>query len=146
MLRLPPTSTRTYTLFPYTTLFRSRFVGEIGERLGDGGADAVGANFEDRFERLDLARGIFAVRFAFSLRIFFQPGVNLGGLCGKPRDIAQPLEQIACGHRADVANAAPEQQPPSVGFPLPPGRGEVILDRLPLPPLAPQTACTTRIE
>src|SRR3546814_1870900 len=79
-----------------------RFVEEIGERLGDGGADAISANFEDRFERLDLARGIFAVRFAFALRIFFQPGVNLGGLCGKPRDIAQPLEQIACGHRADV--------------------------------------------
>src|SRR3546814_8140107 len=51
-----------------------RFVEEIGERLGDGGADAISANFEDRFERLDLARGIFAVRFAFALRIFFQPG------------------------------------------------------------------------
>src|SRR3546814_12887278 len=30
MLRPPPRSTRTYTLFPYTTLFRSRPAGPIG--------------------------------------------------------------------------------------------------------------------
>src|SRR3546814_11140011 len=97
MIRRPPISTRTDTLFPYTTLFRShlarprfddierrrdfgeevvpqvavvRFVEEIGERLGDGGADAISANSEDRFERLHLARDTFAVRFAFALRIF----------------------------------------------------------------------------
>src|SRR3546814_3737482 len=28
MIRRPPRSTRTYTLFPYTTLFRSRAVGD----------------------------------------------------------------------------------------------------------------------
>src|SRR3546814_9265556 len=32
MIRRPPRSTRTDTLFPYTTLFRS-FVGLLGERL-----------------------------------------------------------------------------------------------------------------
>src|SRR3546814_5546489 len=31
MIRRPPRSTRTDTLFPYTTLFRSAFVGECGE-------------------------------------------------------------------------------------------------------------------
>src|SRR3546814_2055788 len=30
MIRRPPRSTRTDTLFPYTTLFRSRIFGEIG--------------------------------------------------------------------------------------------------------------------
>src|SRR3546814_17382175 len=30
MIRLPPRSTRTYTLFPYTTLFRSCLFGDIG--------------------------------------------------------------------------------------------------------------------
>src|SRR3546814_959101 len=30
MIRGPPRSTRTYTLFPYTTLFRSELVDEVG--------------------------------------------------------------------------------------------------------------------
>src|SRR3546814_1564928 len=29
MIRLPPISTRSYTLFPYTSLFRSRFLGGV---------------------------------------------------------------------------------------------------------------------
>src|SRR3546814_15648063 len=33
MIRRPPRPTRTYTLFPYTTLFRSE---QLGERRGDG--------------------------------------------------------------------------------------------------------------
>src|SRR3546814_1530057 len=42
MLRQPPRSTRTDTLFPYTTLFRSRAVG-LGPLAGDrGGARALG--------------------------------------------------------------------------------------------------------
>src|SRR3546814_11672634 len=35
MIRLPPRSTRTDTLFPYTTLFRSRVRGGRGGRAGD---------------------------------------------------------------------------------------------------------------
>src|SRR3546814_18136509 len=34
MIRRPPRSTRTDTLFPYTTLFRSPFPAGHGERLG----------------------------------------------------------------------------------------------------------------
>src|SRR3546814_2668643 len=37
MIRRPPRSTRTDTLFPYTTLFRS---GEVAARSADGGAVA----------------------------------------------------------------------------------------------------------
>src|SRR3546814_2391304 len=33
MIRRPPRSTRTYTLFPYTTLFRSRFHGKVPARV-----------------------------------------------------------------------------------------------------------------
>src|SRR3546814_15839908 len=43
MVRRPPRSTRTDTLFPYTTLFRSRerdIVDAIGERIGQILADA----------------------------------------------------------------------------------------------------------
>src|SRR3546814_13168032 len=39
MIRRPPRSTRTDTLFPYTTLFRSsQFIGESGGRAHDCGA------------------------------------------------------------------------------------------------------------
>src|SRR3546814_19320137 len=47
MIRLPPRSTRTDTLFPYTTLFRSRlavdvdaFIEPLGEAHGVAGAEA----------------------------------------------------------------------------------------------------------
>src|SRR3546814_8669191 len=36
MIRRPPRSTRTDTLFPYTTLFRSRVFKEVFERTGHG--------------------------------------------------------------------------------------------------------------
>src|SRR3546814_15702874 len=49
MIRRPPRSTRTDTLFPYTTLFRSRAKGLIGaeeaaEALGEGGEGGDGAS------------------------------------------------------------------------------------------------------
>src|SRR3546814_9238221 len=57
MTRRPPRSTRTDTLFPYTTLFRSAGVGLaagdddpgalIGHRLGDGAANASGGAGDD---------------------------------------------------------------------------------------------------
>src|SRR3546814_2124599 len=37
MIRRPPRSTRTDTLFPYTTLFRSDRVGKLRQPAGDGG-------------------------------------------------------------------------------------------------------------
>src|SRR3546814_20172338 len=40
MIRRPPRSTRTDTLFPYTTLFRSAIV--IGTATSDAGANAIG--------------------------------------------------------------------------------------------------------
>src|SRR3546814_18127238 len=55
MIRLPPKATRTDTLFPYTTLFRS----QVLERLGiDRGAVAPWA--EDAVPEVIPARGRFA--------------------------------------------------------------------------------------
>src|SRR3546814_9442367 len=60
MIRRPPRSTRTDTLFPYTTLFRS----DVFERAGsdralaavellDGGISAIGANDHDAAQRVE---------------------------------------------------------------------------------------------
>src|SRR3546814_3199365 len=58
MIRRPPRSTRTDTLFPYTTLFRS--VGfECGVEFVD--AHRLGI-FEDRFDAADFGRFIAAYR------------------------------------------------------------------------------------
>src|SRR3546814_3074326 len=48
MIRRPPRSTRTDTLFPYTTLFRSRH--HAAGDLGDGGADGLGDEGHRRSE------------------------------------------------------------------------------------------------
>src|SRR3546814_15600086 len=55
MIRRPPRSTRTDTLFPYTTLFRSvnfhenLFVGEAADaRVGQGNLDIVGDGGRER--------------------------------------------------------------------------------------------------
>src|SRR3546814_2012284 len=55
MIRRPPRSTRTDTLFPYTTLFRSLVQGEIGDEADDRGEraeiDDVPARQHDRCAR-----------------------------------------------------------------------------------------------
>src|SRR3546814_9141140 len=53
MIRRPPRSTRTDTLFPYTTLFRSGLVGEAGEAWPDHLAEAEGGGHQrDRAPRV----------------------------------------------------------------------------------------------
>src|SRR3546814_14432427 len=58
MIRRPPRSTRTDTLFPYTTLFRSHTIDGIFDRILDGQdvALAVVELLERRVERRRLAR------------------------------------------------------------------------------------------
>src|SRR3546814_8814083 len=52
MIRRPPRSTRTYTLFPYTTLFRS---GDTDPRVAEGRGDVRrflgGHSAQDRYDR-----------------------------------------------------------------------------------------------
>src|SRR3546814_20112600 len=53
MLRRPPRSTRTDTLFPYTTLFRSVFLEEISEKCTRQHiAEWVGADWHRQGERM----------------------------------------------------------------------------------------------
>src|SRR3546814_6717206 len=58
MSRRPPRSTRTDTLFPYTTLFRSQAAGDPG-RLALEPAELVRRNhvLEQRYRRADLSQG-----------------------------------------------------------------------------------------
>src|SRR3546814_9513176 len=65
MIRPPPRSTRTDTLFPYTTLFRSltetkRLLGDVGTYAGDatpsGLADAIATLLRDDALRLEKGR------------------------------------------------------------------------------------------
>jgi hypothetical protein len=49
----------------------------------------------------------------------------------------EPLQQIARGHRAHVADAQAEQQPRGVGLALGLDRHQQVIDRLVLPALAP---------
>src|SRR3546814_9785636 len=51
MIRRPPRSTRTDTLFPYTTLFRSHLLGNLVERLLE--RNAIIAPFGIAFERVE---------------------------------------------------------------------------------------------
>src|SRR3546814_3870767 len=60
MIRRPPISTRSYTLFPYTTLFRS---GLLGTALGRA-ADVEGAHGELGARLADRLRGDDADRLA----------------------------------------------------------------------------------
>src|SRR3546814_5403442 len=51
MIRRPPRSTRTDTLFPYTTLFRSKVAIEIGDEVGYTSQE-VAAEFESARRRI----------------------------------------------------------------------------------------------
>src|SRR3546814_14510911 len=81
MLRRPPRSTRTDTLFPYTTLFRSvafcALRGRLGERRRLAGKVGFEAALDGHGERL--AAGVLAGREA-ALRMRAVVGRNLRGV------------------------------------------------------------------
>src|SRR3546814_16601500 len=81
MIRRPPRSTRTDTLFPYTTLFRSGFLKaqDVGRLLAqeflddaDAGADAVDVPGSDACHGASLYRG--GGRFAMPVGFAKGPG------------------------------------------------------------------------
>src|SRR3546814_17328879 len=91
MIRRPPRSTRTDTLFPYTTLFRSVPTGPIGQarplaRLG-GGCKALLSKVEGRrwrlFGSIDAAGLILPPRTPFRARLPRGRGDRKSGVEGK---------------------------------------------------------------
>src|SRR3546814_10714719 len=72
MIRRPPRSTRTDTLFPYTTLFRSYVEGDTIPRprgaAGGGGSEAGTGEGEDEF-RFVLTRGEYLDMFLDDLEL-----------------------------------------------------------------------------
>src|SRR3546814_11218538 len=107
MIRLPPRSTRTDTLFPYTTLFRSHeLVGghprlvrtdEQGEILGHiPGLDGLDADLLQRVGELDhLGR---AVELAAAVQAA-GPGEDRGDRIGRGR-LALLVQAVVARHRA----------------------------------------------
>src|SRR3546814_19629598 len=86
MIRRPPRSTRTDTLFPYTTLFRSHRIGE--------------AALDPRFHRVDLLvlRSIQRIghpRRPHRCGIGLSPGIEMAILAGEA--VADELLRIGAG-------------------------------------------------
>src|SRR3546814_15427805 len=63
MIRRPPRSTRTDTLFPYPTLFRSREYGDNAHRRGDDGegdlGDRILGRLDPRLAHVAMALDVF---------------------------------------------------------------------------------------
>src|SRR3546814_20748825 len=89
MIRRPPTSTRTDTLFPYTTLFRSRpfgklsytFQGDVGSSrefaFATGGSPFTLKGVDPKgFGSID---GGISALFKERIGVFVQGGLNFGG-------------------------------------------------------------------
>src|SRR3546814_10343176 len=105
MIRRPPRSTRTDTLFPYTTLFRSGlrvYLGVAEQDLDDADVDAI-------FEKMGGE--------TVPQRVRSDPLVDVRGLGGLDDDAVELA-------RADMGRCALSGKEPAVGTPnalLPPG-------------------------
>src|SRR3546814_19140150 len=102
MIRRPPRSTRTDTLFPYTTLFRSRrdpaVVGDDVEQAGRGHPPlAVDALEPRRAERPLADRGEHHVGQA-----------DVAGIIGRAVDLSRPVEprQFLAVERIEIGRAS----------------------------------------
>src|SRR3546814_7495023 len=106
MIRRPPRSTRTDTLFPYTTLFRSRLRGFGGERVGEderGECARVGAVADPA---RDAARQFDALHQRRRARPGRDQIVIALGRSGAPDGLAELGE-----HRGDILPLRSEEHP-----------------------------------
>src|SRR3546814_504308 len=146
MIRLPPRSTRTDTLFPYTTLFRAKddgftrqfrlaYVGDIRLRPHFAQHVAPGRAIMRLMEEIDQClddSGADAIN-----------GDNLGpgslivmrsrGNLGKPLDRTECLQQVTRRNRADMANAKAEEETRCIRLPSRLDGGQQVFDRFLLP-------------
>src|SRR3546814_20337265 len=95
MIRRPPRSTRTDTLFPYTTLFRS--------------GSSPGENSRDGFGRLsgDLTRPIEGGRLDFIQRLAVKEDVSAAGQVNPDSDFV-PASIVTAGKRMPTRHRLPE--------------------------------------
>src|SRR3546814_5949429 len=99
MIRRPPRSTRTDTLFPYTTLFRSAHLRRVGAEGGEGVVEQRRADDADlqALQVLRLADRVLRVRDL--AEAVLGPGERLDALL--VQDLEQPLADRAAGERID---------------------------------------------
>src|SRR3546814_14331615 len=105
MIRRPPRSTRTDTLFPYTTLFRSPDVPIVS------GCYSLGQRFAQPRAAAGPGRSLAGPGP--------QPGAAAGGVPVAPRRLA-PGPQAGLGESADRGDPAPPEARPAARHDLPP--------------------------
>src|SRR3546814_14172051 len=129
MIRRPPRSTRTDTLFPYTTLFRSALPARAGDlalpdianvRVGDAGRQdaVVGADVDRADDAGDLDAFVAAIERQEFLALHQHRAVRIDGGDGhadlarqrvRLRRFALALELLAAAHAA-IDGVEPRQQ------------------------------------
>src|SRR3546814_325463 len=115
MIRRPPRSTRTDTLFPYTTLFRSRVVDEVGvdqhavvrgldaAALGEAQVAALAHHLAPQFAAVDADRVVGTIA---DVGVGFTAALDVGADAAVPQQVHRRLEhgahQFVGAHRRHV--------------------------------------------
>src|SRR3546814_19419132 len=120
MIRRPPRSTRTDTLFPYTTLFRSRRTcGTVSERDLRSRKVAPASNERVRVGAIRPVKSIPATRVLPALTSSVPPAGSLAALqspSGERGASVPPgavLLQAACVFRPEIGTVPPLYHPPN---------------------------------
>src|SRR3546814_11633983 len=114
MIRRPPRSTRTDTLFPYTTLFRSKGEGSVRQRLVAGAEGALHENRVDPAPVLEADRRKDAAVAEAVARVQAD-GAGVGAVADHRDHLAvaesgAALDQRTKQRRADAASASADRK------------------------------------
>src|SRR3546814_5369114 len=94
MIRRPPRSTRTDTLFPYTTLFRSPQINAALKRIGKEGAFVQGMRVTDA-ETMEVVEWVLGGQVQQDIVMMInEAGGKAVGLTGKDGCLIQPKKQM----------------------------------------------------
>src|SRR3546814_1532240 len=111
MIRRPPRSTRTDTLFPYTTLFRSQIVGDLEEGIEDHLERRPADRRQMRFHHLGAKSGddgdvADAVRLqGFDLPFDQRPAVEVDHALGHVRGQRKQARALPCAQDDGLADS-----------------------------------------